>query len=130
MTVFYVTGIYAAIAAVMVIILSAHVSMMRAATNTSILDGGNTDLALRIRRHGNFIENAPLTLILMLVAELDGVSHMWIHAAGVLLVAGRVLHAVGLRADAATPLRIAGGLGSLVANLLMIGNIFYLMVLR
>jgi uncharacterized protein len=126
MTPFYITSIYAAVLALMMAALSTHVSMKRGSTNTSILDGGNADLALRIRRHGNFIENVPFSLLLMLLAELDGVGHNWIHAAGVLIIIGRVLHAIGLRADAATPIRIAGGAGNSIANLLMVGNILFL----
>ncbi len=123
MTAFYITSIYTAVLTLMMIGLSAHVSMMRAKTNTSILDGGNTELAVRIRRHGNFIENVPLSLLLMLLAELNGAGHVLIHVAGVLLVVGRTCHALGLRADAATPLRIAGGAATTLSNLLLIGNI-------
>jgi uncharacterized membrane protein YecN with MAPEG domain len=52
---FLITSIYAAILAVAMIGLSSHVSMQRGKANVSILDGGNAELALRIRRHGNFL---------------------------------------------------------------------------
>jgi uncharacterized protein len=125
MHVFLITGIYAAVLALIMIALSSHVSMQRGKANVSILDGGNAELQLRIRRHGNFVENVPMALLLMLIAELDGVGSTWIHAAGILLVAGRILHAAGLRADKATALRLAGGLGTTISNLLMVGNIIY-----
>jgi uncharacterized protein len=126
MTPFLITSIYAAVLALMMTALSSHVSMKRGSTNTSILDGGHPDLALRIRRHGNFIENVPFSLLLMLLAELDGAGHNWIHGAGVLIIVGRIMHAIGLRADTATPVRLVGGIANSIANLLMIGNILYL----
>lgn len=122
----FITSLYAAILAIMMIALSSHVSAKRAATNVSILDGGDPDLVIRMRRHGNFVENVPMALILMALAELDGVSHIWIHAAGILLIAGRALHALGLQADKATPMRLAGGISSTLAILLMVGNILYI----
>ncbi len=121
-----VTSVYAAVLALFMIALSSHVSMQRGKANVSILDGGNAELQLRMRRHGNFIENVPLALLLMALAELDGVGHNWIHAAGMLLVVGRILHAMGLSADRATPLRLVGGLSSTLSVLLMVGNILYI----
>jgi uncharacterized protein len=121
-----ITSIYAAILAIMMTALSSHVSAQRGKAKVSILDGGNAELQLRMRRHGNFVENVPMAVLLMLLAELDGVGSNWIHAAGILLVAGRVLHAIGLRAEKATVLRLAGGIGNLLSNILMIGSIFYM----
>jgi uncharacterized protein len=121
-----ITSIYAAVLAIIMIALSSHVSAQRGKANVSILDGGNSELQLRIRRHGNFVENVPMALLVMLLAELDGVGATWIHAAGVLLIVGRILHAIGLRADKATALRLAGGVSSTLAVLLMVGNILFL----
>jgi uncharacterized protein len=123
MTAPLVTSIYAAILAVIMIALSSHISMMRAKTNTSILDGGNKDLAVRIRRHGNFVESVPMILLLMALAELDGTGKTWLHASGILLIAGRLLHAYGLQYDKATIIRILGGMASTIAMLIMVGNI-------
>ncbi|MFO1033921.1 MAG: MAPEG family protein [Hyphomicrobiales bacterium] len=104
--------------------LSAHVSMLRAKTNISIGDGGNTSLALRIRRHGNFIENVPMALLLMALAELLGTGSLWLHAAGLLLLVGRLFHALGLNVtQPASPLRIAGGSMTTLATLIAAGNI-------
>jgi uncharacterized protein len=121
-----ITSIYAAGLAIIMIALSSHVSAQRGKANVSILDGGNSELQLRIRRHGNFVENVPMALLIMLLAELDGVGATWIHAAGALLIVGRILHAIGLRADKATALRLAGGVSSTLAVLLMVGNILFL----
>jgi uncharacterized membrane protein YecN with MAPEG domain len=48
----------------------------------------------------NFVEYTPITLTLLILAELQGASILLLHAAGLLLVVGRALHAVGLRQSA------------------------------
>ncbi len=50
-----------------------------------------------IRAHGNFAEYVPLTLLLMALCELAGVGALWLHLGGVLLLAGRILHAIGIQ---------------------------------
>jgi uncharacterized protein len=119
-----VTGLYAVPLTVIMIGLSTHVTMLRAKTGISILDGGNTGLAERIRRHGNFAETVPMVLLLMAVAELLGTAPTWLHAIGLLLVAGRILHPLGLKHDQpAAVLRIMGGAATTVATLIAAGNI-------
>ncbi len=63
----HVTALYAAPLALLVTALSIHVTMLRAKTKISLLDGGNHQLTERIRRHGNFVENVPMVLLLMLL---------------------------------------------------------------
>jgi uncharacterized membrane protein YecN with MAPEG domain len=121
-----ITSLYAAPLGLIAIALSTHVTMLRAKTGISILDGGNIELAERIRRHGNFVENVPFVLLLMLLAELGGTGHMWLHISGALLIIGRILHAPGLKAnDPKSPLRIAGGSLTTLAGLIMICNILF-----
>jgi uncharacterized membrane protein YecN with MAPEG domain len=50
-----------------------------------------------IRAHGNFAEYVPLTLLLMALCELAGVGALWLHLGGGLLLAGRILHAIGIQ---------------------------------
>lgn len=66
-------------------------------------------LLQKIRQHGNFIEWVPFTLLLMVLAEAQGTGAAWLHAAGALLVIGRIAHPFGLKADTAGhPLRYVG----------------------
>jgi uncharacterized protein len=86
-----------------------RVSAIRSETNTSIGDNGNVQLLQRIRCHGNFIEWVPFILILMILAELQGAGSAWLHAAGVLMLIGRIAHPFGLKTDnAGHPLRYVG----------------------
>ena len=55
-------------------------------------DGGNPILHKRVRIHGNFIENAPLTALVMVAAEALGAADAWLWAAVACFTAGRVLH--------------------------------------
>ena len=119
-----ITGLYAVPLSLMMLALSTHVTMLRTKTGISILDGGNTTLAESIRRHGNFIENVPMILLLMALAEFLGASNIWLHITGLLLIFARLLHASGIRMDkSATFPRIAGGTATSVAMLIAVGNI-------
>lgn len=116
-----ITPLYALPLALLALALWARVTAIRARSGVSIGDGGDVALHERIRQHGNFIETVPLVLILMALAEGQGVAPVWLHAAGALLLAGRILHPLGLRADnAAHPLRIMGSTGGLLAMSILI----------
>ncbi len=126
-----ITSLYAVPLGLMALALSAHVIMLRAKTGISIMDGGNNQLAERIRRHGNFVEFVPLILLLMALAELDGVASLWLHVTGALLVAGRLLHAFGLKHNKPTAFgRIAGASLSMLAALVVICNILVFAVAK
>jgi uncharacterized protein len=119
-----ITGTYAVPLTLMLIALSTHVTMLRAKTRISLNDGGNPDLALRIRRHGNFIETVPMALIAMGIAEALGTAVLWMHGAGILLLLGRIIHALGLSGtNAASVGRVIGGSMTTIATLIAAGNI-------
>ena len=54
------------------------------------------ELLRRIRGHANFIESVPIALIILIMMEVLGASDTWLHAVGATLVAGRVLHYLGM----------------------------------
>ena len=119
-----ITALYAAPLALLMVALSTHVTMLRAKTKVSLLDGGNPRLTERIRRHGNFVENVPMVLLLMLIAEMLGSSGAWLHAVGGILAAGRLIHIFGISYDKADAMpRIVGGGMTSLATLLAAGNI-------
>jgi uncharacterized protein len=120
----HITALYAAPLALLMVALSIHVTMLRAKTKISLLDGGNRQLTERIRRHGNFVENVPMVLLLMLIAEALGTSSIWLHAVGGILAAGRLIHIFGVSYDKADAMpRIIGGGLTTLATLLAAGNI-------
>jgi uncharacterized protein len=111
-----VTTTYALLLLPIWLALWVGVASKRSELKASIGDAGNLELLQRIRRHGNFIEFVPFVLVLMTLAELQGTGKLWIHAAGILLVAGRIAHPFGLKIDdAGHPLRYVGNSTNLLA---------------
>ena len=103
------TGLYAALCAVIVLALALRVIVLRWSTRTGLGDGGDRRLARAIRVHGNAIEYVPLALILMLIVELGGANRMLLHGCGIALVAARIAHAYGLaRTAGASTGRVLG----------------------
>jgi uncharacterized membrane protein YecN with MAPEG domain len=72
------------------------------------------------------MEYIPITLILMLLLEMEGSAHWFLHAAGIALIVSRLLHAQGLmQSGSLTPGRLAGtGLGWLLIVVLAVDNLF------
>ena len=120
------TALYAALLAIVMMVLRTLVTIVRARTGISIDHNGNMALAERIRWHGNFIENVPMALILMGAAETGGAPTMLLNASGSILLAARLAHPFGLRHDnAKAPLRIISGIGTTASMLLTIGYILW-----
>lgn len=120
------TTLYALPLILIFLILFFRVSARRSDLKVSIGDAGDAILHERIRQHGNFIEWAPLGLILMALAEAAAANSIALHCAGGLMVLGRILHPFGLKAgNAAHPLRIAGN----SMNLLSVAILFVLLAL-
>lgn len=59
-------------------------------------DGGDDVLRRRIRAFGNFSEYAPICLILLALLEAQGAGTTWLWLTATLLVAGRVIHGLGM----------------------------------
>lgn len=91
-----ITGLYAAILALIVVILAVRVTLRRRAVKVGIGNGGDAVLAQRIRVHANAVEYVPFALLLLLILELNQTQPLLIHVFGCLLIAGRVVHAYGL----------------------------------
>lgn len=104
-----ITALYAGVLALILGALGYQVGSTRNRTGISILHGDDMDLAEKIRRHANFIENVPLALILMCVLELNGAGAGLLHGLGIALVLARIAHPLGLHHDNMRhPLRAIG----------------------
>ncbi|HEY3147996.1 MAG TPA: MAPEG family protein [Dongiaceae bacterium] len=111
-----VTSAYAALLALLFVLLSVRVIGQRRSARVSLGDGGDTELIRRTRVHANFAEYVPLTLILMMLAELQGQPSWRIHLIGVLLLIGRAAHAYGVsHAPQIVALRLVGMIGTIAA---------------
>ncbi|HEY9030272.1 MAG TPA: MAPEG family protein [Kangiella sp.] len=91
-----ITSIYAAFLALLILLLSYRVVMLRRKFQVGIGTNGEKVLARAIRVHANAIEYIPICLLLMAFAEMQQASYWLMHGAGIALLLGRVLHALGL----------------------------------
>lgn len=96
-----ITALYAGIMAVFALVLSFRAGSYRGKSGISILHGEpvNWELAVRVRRHQNFLEYVPIILILMGLIEINGGSATFLHSVGILLIVARIAHAIGLKHD-------------------------------
>lgn len=116
--IFTVTPMYALPVALIYMALWMRVTSMRSALAQSIGDGGNTDLLLRIRQHGNCAEWSCFLLILMMLSEGMGAPSLYLHIGGALLLLGRIAHPFGLKQDnAGHVLRYVGNGSNMLATL-------------
>lgn len=87
---------YAGLLGLLLIALSAQVVLARRRFRVGLGAGSEAGLQQAIRVQANFVEYVPFATLLLVIAEVQGLSLGAIHAAGVLLVVSRVLHAIGL----------------------------------
>jgi len=121
-----ITAFYAAMAVLLVLVLTARVIVRRRQARIGLGDNGDRILARRIRAHANAVEYLPLALLQLLLLELLALAPLWLHVLGASLVLGRVVHAIGLsRTGGASPERLAGMLLTLLAMLAMAVLLLY-----
>jgi len=110
-----ITGLYAGLLGLLLILLYIRVSQRRLATKIGMGSGGDAILEQRIRAHGNFIESVPIALILLYLFEQSGADAIYVHAFGVLLVLARVAHAQGISSTGGRSAgRFYGSIGTVV----------------
>ena len=92
----YLSPLYAGLLGLMFIGLSVRTVRIRRKLGIAIGDHGNPEMLRAMRVHANFAEYVPLALVLMLMLEIQGVSAYIVNLLGIALVAGRVVHALGV----------------------------------
>jgi hypothetical protein len=89
-----ITGTYAAALTGLYLLLSARVILFRREHRINLGDGNDPEMLRRVRAHANFAEYAPLGIVLLAIAELQGEASLWLHLLGLMLLVGRLLHGV------------------------------------
>ena len=87
-----ITAITAGLLALFLIALTIRVVKLRRQNQVSLGDGGNETLRRAIRGHANLTEYAPIGIVLLLIAELQSVTIIWMTVLAAMLLAGRVAH--------------------------------------
>ncbi|EAU42618.1 hypothetical protein FP2506_07251 [Fulvimarina pelagi HTCC2506] len=89
--------------------ISFAIGRIRVRHQIMVGDGGNAHLAKAMRGHANAIEIMPMTLLALALAALLGAWPSVIHALGLALTIGRVLHGLHFtRAEAPLWQRMIG----------------------
>jgi uncharacterized membrane protein YecN with MAPEG domain len=91
-----ITAFYAALLALLFILLSVRVIAQRREARVEIGHGDSYQLLRRMRVHANFAEYVPFALLLMALAESLKAPSLFLHLLGLALLAGRLIHAYGL----------------------------------
>jgi len=91
----HITLFYASLLGILFVYLSYIVVTFRRRERVDIGMGETQGMSRSVRAQGNFAEYVPLALILMLALESMQAPDMLVHAVGSLLLAGRILHAMG-----------------------------------
>jgi len=118
-----ITLLYTSLITILAIFLAFKVGITRGKTNTMLGEGDSSELLQSIRSHGNLMESAPITLILLLLLEMQSVADWKLHLIGSSFFLFRILHAYGISISReSTPYRVVGALGSWM---LMLGMSIY-----
>lgn len=121
-----ITGLYAALCALLILMLSFRIVSLRRRLRVGLGDGGDAGLARAIRAQANAIEYIPVMLVMLLIAENNGAGVVFVHACGIVLVLARLLHALGLSGSAGTSLgRFWGTLGTWLLLLVLAGQLLW-----
>lgn len=125
---FSISLLHAALLGLVLLALSFNVVRLRRRHQIGVGSGESRDLELAVRAHANFCEYVPLALLLLLLLEASAaLPALLLHALGLMLLLGRILHGFfGLnRSAGATPGRFLGTLLTwlmiLIAALLGVG---------
>lgn len=92
MPVFFVC---AGLLGLLAVALTVKVGLMRGRKRINLGDGGDAEMQAAVRAHGNLVEFAPLTLLMIYMAS-DFYGFRTVAALSVVLLAARVLHAGGM----------------------------------
>ncbi len=91
-----ITAIYAAPLVGLFLVLTARTIINRRTKKISLGHGDDEETERRIRAHANFVEYAPLGILLIAIAESLSAHIILLHLIGLMLLVGRLLHAYGV----------------------------------
>lgn len=119
-------ALYAALLGLVYVRLSLRVIGHRRSSKIAIGTKGDVHLERAARVHGNFAEYAPLGLVLIYFVEATGYPWWVVHPLGVLLLAGRLLHAHGVAQEREDyRFRVSGMVGTFLALIASAGLLLF-----
>lgn len=119
-----VTLLFAAIFGILHVIFTMRVGAYRLSSKISLGDEGDEELRNRIRGHGNFIENVPIGLLLILLNDLNGLSDTILLVLGSVFLVSRVIHYLMIVSRALPmafrPISMIGTLGTILVSSILL----------
>jgi len=103
MTPIAAAAVYAGVNILILLFLSFRVVGRRRSAQVSLGTGGDADLEVRVRAHGNASEYIPATMLGLFIAASLGAPLWTVHAIGGVFTFGRVLHGIGLSGGIMAP---------------------------
>ncbi len=88
--------LYAGLLTLLYFALSVNIIRLRWRDRVGLGTGDSQDLKVAVRIHGNFAEYVPLSLLLLVVMELQGAAVDLLYGLGAALFVARICHALGL----------------------------------
>ncbi|WP_291843020.1 MAPEG family protein [Maricaulis sp.] len=95
-------ALYTGLNGLLVIVLAFNVVRYRRSAKVGFGTGGNEALERACRVHGNAIEYVPVGLLILGALALTSAPVLVVHAVGITLTLGRLLHAWGLSTSSGT----------------------------
>ncbi len=118
------TLIFAAIFGILHVIFTLRVGGYRFKSKISLGDGGDNELRNRIRAHGNFTENVPIALLLLLLNDLQDTSDSTLLILGSVLLVSRIVHYVMIVTRSLPivlrPISMIGTLGTILVSAILL----------
>src|SRR2546425_11948765 len=93
-----ITALYAGVLGILLVVISARVSVLRGKFKVMFGDGGKEPLMRALRAQGNFTEYVPLALLLIIMVEWGGTKPLVVHSLAGGLLASRLVHYWGITA--------------------------------
>lgn len=109
-----ISSIYVAIFILLQFIFTLRVAAVRRAEGVSLGHGNSSLLEQRMRAHGNFTEVVPITLIALILLDLNNTNTLLLHALGIAFLIFRVMHYIAVANATAIKYRFVGMLGTLL----------------
>ncbi|MGD9981432.1 MAG: MAPEG family protein [Hyphomonadaceae bacterium] len=120
-------ALYAGVNIFILLVLGVLVMLGRRRHKIVLGDAGNEAFTRAVRAHANAAEYIPAALVgITLLALFDPATPVWLlHAAGLSLTAGRILHGFGLHTGALNAGRMLGMTLTWLSYVLIGGGLIY-----
>ena len=91
-----VTSLFAAVYAIVFVLLSIQVIRQRTATRTAFGDGNDSKLKHYISAHANFAQYVPFFILISALNEMAGMQGNLLYVLNFIMLYGRISHAYGI----------------------------------